>query len=56
MTQTTHPQGPFGELQPLVRSKVSEAKLLRLHCYGYLTKVAGQWELNERGRNLYYWA
>jgi len=47
--------GPFGPLEPLDRSKVSEAKLVRLHCYGWMDKVNGEWVLNARGRDLYYW-
>ena len=54
MKKTNHPQGPFGELRPLNLVKTSEAKLLRFHCYGWLDKVAGQWELNARGRDLFY--
>lgn len=54
MKKTTHPQGPFGELRPLNLAKTSEAKLVRLHCYGWLDKVDGAWALNDRGRDLFY--
>ena len=48
--------GPFGPLRPLNLAKTSEAKLLRYHCYGWLDKVDGQWQLNERGLELFYYA
>ena len=50
------PMGPFGPLRPLNLAKTSEAKLLRLHCYGWMDKVDGQWALNERGHQLFYYA
>ena len=48
-------QGPFGALRPLNLAKTSEAKLLRFHCYGWMDKVNGQWQLNERGLQLFYY-
>jgi hypothetical protein len=47
--------GPFGALRPLDLKKTSEAKLLRYHCYGWMDKVDGQWVLNERGLQLFYY-
>ena len=47
--------GPFGELRPLALSKTSEAKLIRFHCYGWMDKVDGEWRLNERGLQLFYY-
>ena len=47
--------GPFGELRPLDLRKTSEAKLLRFHCYGWMDKVDGEWRLNERGLQLFYY-
>ena len=52
---TSHPAGPFGPLRPLNMAKTSEAKLLRYHCYGWMDKVGGQWVLNERGLQLFYY-
>jgi hypothetical protein len=49
------PVGPFGALRPLDLKKTSEAKLIRFHCYGWMDKVDGQWALNERGRDLFYY-
>lgn len=57
MTYNTYMEklnGPFGALRPIVLSKTSEAKLQRLHCYGYLNRVGDVWVLNERGASLYY--
>lgn len=48
------PQGPFGSLRPLDMSKVSEAKLVRLHCYGWMDRIDGEWVLNERGKQLFF--
>jgi hypothetical protein len=48
-------QGPFGALRPLDLKKTSEAKLVRYHCYGWMDKVDGQWQLNERGLQLFYY-
>jgi hypothetical protein len=48
------PQGPFGSLRPINMAKVSEAKLVRLHCYGWMDRVGGEWVLNERGEQLFY--
>ncbi len=49
------PLGPFGPLRPLNLAKTSEAKLLRFHCYGWMDRVDGQWALNERGLQLFYY-
>ena len=51
----TAPVGPFGALRPLDLKKTSEAKLIRFHCYGWMDKVDGQWRLNERGLELFYY-
>jgi hypothetical protein len=53
--KNTTPVGPFGALRPLDLKKTSEAKLLRYHCYGWMDKVGGQWVLNERGLQLFYY-
>jgi hypothetical protein len=51
-----HPIGPFGELRLLDLKKTSEKKLVNMHCYGWMDKVDGQWMLNERGLQLFYYA
>ena len=53
--KNTTPVGPFGALRPLDLKKTSEAKLVRYHCYGWMDKVGGQWVLNERGLQLFYY-
>ena len=52
----TAPMGPFGLLRPFNVEKLSEKKLINMYCYGWLKKVDGQWQLNERGLTLFYYA